>query len=626
MRRDVITRGGEEFKAGTLFTVIRSLGHRPRKDVRGRKTPSSVVDPAGRNHHGIDGCLLNTRPAGATLSRIGDGRKGLPDVVDISREGLLHRAAYPGWPFTKNWARGRKGNDSAPASQNCIIDPIGVWWGLRSSADGSAAGLPIVIFGGDHADIPINADMGEIVAGVVLDRVSAILDLSSFKRSEQDRFVEHFTDHLYQRRKQGDTPSLIIVDEAHSFIPQRPMPDQTRVLGAMERLVRHGRVKGLGVAVASQRAASVNKSVLNLCELLFAMRTSATIDRKTVDDWLSGHVSEEQRKEVLASIAGLDVGETYYSSAAFLHAFGRVRIRQRHTYDSSATPKVGEARRQPKTLADVDIDRLRVVFEEIQVEVTANDPNQLKAMIVDLRKQLADRPPERVEVPVIDPDQLDQLKTSVEDIIGLGKDLIAVGNNLAAVLGAAYARTGQPLAAESPKLAPAIAPKVAPSIIKQQQKLLDTLHSFSALGVTRVPKTVIAVVSGVSPRSSSFDANLRDLRNNNLIDANPHSVALTEAGRLTPWTTAKSTPTLAQYRRTWIELLRLTPGQQSLFRSLVATTGWIRREDLAVNAKVSPTSSSLDSTLRLFRDLGLVEFGTNRNVRATKLLSPEGLH
>ena len=28
-----------------------------------------------------------------------------------------------------------------------IVDPVGVWWGLRSSADGTAEGLPVVIFG-----------------------------------------------------------------------------------------------------------------------------------------------------------------------------------------------------------------------------------------------------------------------------------------------------------------------------------------------------------------------------------------------------------------------------------------------------------------------------------------------
>src|ERR1700748_1385028 len=41
-----------------------------------------------------------------------------------------------------------------------IVDPLGVWWGLRASADGSTAGYPVVVFGGKHADVPLTADMG----------------------------------------------------------------------------------------------------------------------------------------------------------------------------------------------------------------------------------------------------------------------------------------------------------------------------------------------------------------------------------------------------------------------------------------------------------------------------------
>jgi DNA helicase HerA-like ATPase len=29
-----------------------------------------------------------------------------------------------------------------------VIDPLGAWWGLRSSADGRADGFPVAIFGG----------------------------------------------------------------------------------------------------------------------------------------------------------------------------------------------------------------------------------------------------------------------------------------------------------------------------------------------------------------------------------------------------------------------------------------------------------------------------------------------
>ena len=37
----------------------------------------------------------------------------------------------------------------ADGLQFVMVDPTGVCWGLRSSADGKSAGLPVLIFGGE---------------------------------------------------------------------------------------------------------------------------------------------------------------------------------------------------------------------------------------------------------------------------------------------------------------------------------------------------------------------------------------------------------------------------------------------------------------------------------------------
>lgn len=37
-------------------------------------------------------------------------------------------------------------------AQVTIVDPLGVWWGLRASADGSAPGYPVIVF--DQAVMP----------------------------------------------------------------------------------------------------------------------------------------------------------------------------------------------------------------------------------------------------------------------------------------------------------------------------------------------------------------------------------------------------------------------------------------------------------------------------------------
>lgn len=49
----------------------------------------------------------------------------------------------------------------------CIVDPKGDWWGLKSSANGKLEGFPVVIFGGEHADVPINSHCGAQVAELI---------------------------------------------------------------------------------------------------------------------------------------------------------------------------------------------------------------------------------------------------------------------------------------------------------------------------------------------------------------------------------------------------------------------------------------------------------------------------
>ncbi len=41
-----------------------------------------------------------------------------------------------------------------------VVDPVGVWRGLRASADGQGEGLPIVILGGDYGDVPLEVSAG----------------------------------------------------------------------------------------------------------------------------------------------------------------------------------------------------------------------------------------------------------------------------------------------------------------------------------------------------------------------------------------------------------------------------------------------------------------------------------
>lgn len=135
------------------------------------------------------------------------------------------------------------------------LDPMGAFWGLRASADGTKEGLPVTILGGEHGDAPLERTGGKVVADLVVDQPSwYVLDLSSFdSNAAQDQFATDFAERLYRRKapQEARTPLHLIIDEADSFAPQRAK-GQERMLGAYEAIARRGRIRGIGSTFITQ--------------------------------------------------------------------------------------------------------------------------------------------------------------------------------------------------------------------------------------------------------------------------------------------------------------------------------------------------------------------------------------
>lgn len=266
-----------------------------------------------------------------------------------------------------------------------ILDPLGVCWGLRSSASGKRAGLPITIFGEEHGDIPLESTAGEMIADLIVhEQISAVLDMSKFNsNAEQDRFAAAFAARLYRKNRK---PLHLMVDEADSFAPQKPAKGQEKMLGAFNDIVRRGRARGLGVTLITQRSAVINKNVLTQIEVLIVLRTNAPQDRKAIAAWTEVHGDEEKNKQMMESLAKLDIGEAWVWSAGWLDVFKKVKIRQRDTFDSSATPKFGGRIREPKVLAPVDLAKIKDQMAETIEKVKQEDPRELKRKVFELTR------------------------------------------------------------------------------------------------------------------------------------------------------------------------------------------------------------------------------------------------
>lgn len=269
-----------------------------------------------------------------------------------------------------------------------IVDITGAHWGLKSSADGKGEGFRVAIFGGKHADVPLEENAGAVVARAIVEkRFSAILDFSIMTKAAMKRFLLAFAEELYRI---NELPIHLICDEADRYAPQKPDGDDAKLIAAFDDIVSRGGIKGIGVSLITQRSAKLNKNLLTQCELLIALRIVHPLDAKSVMEWVEMHATEAEAKAMLESLPTLPVGTGWFwwPNEADRGIFERVRIRPRTTFDSGATPKVGAVPTQPKHVTKIDLAQLGADIAAAVERAKANDPAALRAEIVRLKGEV----------------------------------------------------------------------------------------------------------------------------------------------------------------------------------------------------------------------------------------------
>jgi len=268
-------------------------------------------------------------------------------------------------------------------AQIVVGDYKGEWWGLTSSASGKRAGYNVVVFGGEHADVPMREDSGRAIADVVVnERINAILDVSGFEDDEPKiRFMTEFAYRLFFLNRR---PIHFFLDEADEFVPQNPQRGQVRMLGILKRLWQRGRQKGIGGTIISQRPASVHKSLLTQSEILIALRTVGPQDRKALQAWFEAWGTEEQIAEFTRTIASVEDHHAWWWSPKH-KLFKIAKARKATTFDSSRTPDAELGEEVEATVRTKhDIARLGKQLAAAVEEEKANDPAVLKKQLADL--------------------------------------------------------------------------------------------------------------------------------------------------------------------------------------------------------------------------------------------------
>jgi len=267
----------------------------------------------------------------------------------------------------------------------CIIDPKGDWWGLKSSASGKSSGYAIVIFGGEHADVPINEHSGAHIAELVATgNRPCLIDLGGWTVGARTRFFIDFASTLF---KLTSGTRYLAIDEVHNFCPKGRIFDAEagKMLHWANRLASEGQGKGLVLLAASQRPQKVHNDFLTSCETLIACRVIHKADRDAIKDWIDGCADLATGRDVLATLAQMQRTDAWVWSPEIDFGPEQLTWPMFRTYDSfkPQSPDVGKL----KGWAEVDLEDVKAKLVTVVKEAEANDPRRLKARIAELERQ-----------------------------------------------------------------------------------------------------------------------------------------------------------------------------------------------------------------------------------------------
>ena len=104
------------------------------------------------------------------------------------------------------------------------------------------------------------------------------------------------------------TPTFLVVDEAHNFVPaEDPVdPHARRISQSIQRIAAEGRKYGLFLLLATQRPSKVRPGLLSECENICLLRLRSPIERGlAVETWA---LHEDQKHPRLSPLAKFDPG------------------------------------------------------------------------------------------------------------------------------------------------------------------------------------------------------------------------------------------------------------------------------------------------------------------------------
>jgi len=405
------------------------------------------------------------------------------DLDVLLRTRLLVQANSGGG---KSWLLRRLAEQLFGKVQVIILDREGEFATLREQF-----GYVLVGKGGET---PADCRSAELVARKLLElRASAVCDLYEMKDHERHRWVRLFLEALVDAPKNLWHDVVIIVDEIHSFAPEKGS-GESEASDAVIGLATRGRKRGFCLVGATQRLGKFRKdAAAELLNVLIGM-TFIDVDRKRAAEALGIPRSEE--REFSDKIKMLEPG-TFY---ALGRAVSKERLLTQIGSVETTHPEPGSSKHAagpPPTPGKVKALLPKLADLPKEAEAKAKSEAELRTEIRSLKAQLVAKPNVVTKAQV----------TTVETPVVLAKDIAKVEKSIARIgvrvdeLRECALKLGQAVgAARAPRpvqsvSAPPVQRKVALIMGANQFPIYDSVRSVGPVPIGKLERSILTVLA-----------------------------------------------------------------------------------------------------------------------------------
>ena len=170
----------------------------------------------------------------------------------------------------------------------------------------------------------------------------SVIDLSDTTSLKKKQIVAaHLADKLFTARRHGMIPPfLLVVEEAHQFIPEQTRREAALSRGILTTIAREGRKFHASLCLISQRPIQLATTALSQCNTHIILRVTNPYDLKHI-----GESSEGLNRPVLDTISSLPVGTALVVGEA-VNSPLFVRIRNRKSKPSDRGLPLEQAARE----------------------------------------------------------------------------------------------------------------------------------------------------------------------------------------------------------------------------------------------------------------------------------------